>query len=142
MSRYTYHMDDCVISVPEGFRDRAIHVLEWAAEDESPIVLIVQRDKLANKTLEEYVEQDSRDYDTRFKRHAPEELPEGPSLPTPCVQRAFRWVRGEEVLYNRHVYLADAALVICMMTSGLARHRPRIDQIAGDAVESLCFRED
>jgi hypothetical protein len=141
-------MDHCTIRVPEGFRDRTTHVLEWKTEEGDSLALVMQRDPLpapgassTGRPLDDYVAATTRDYPSRFAGLRVEIDDEGELAGLQIRRKAFRWKHDAEVLYHCQAFVLAGTHVEIFTVAGKARHRDRIDEIVQIALEDLRYRE-
>jgi hypothetical protein len=146
-----FHFDEGVVSLPRGFRDRSVQMLEWTVDNSSSLVLVIQRERLgaggvagSPATLDAYVASETRDYPTRFLGYRLEETeyPDPFDGAYPIARRVFRWKNERDVLYNHQVFVLSAPLVLVFTVTAKAVHRERADKLVKDALVDLRFRED
>lgn len=149
MSERTYYMDDCVIAVPGGPRDRSVNVLEWDLEGGDKIALVIQREPLPALvpgqpvTLQVYVGVQTRELPAQLAGfHLEREEATSADSPFEISRWAFRWQREQEVLYHHQAFVRIGDGVIVFSGSGKARHREAIDRLLDTVLADLRVRAD
>lgn len=143
MSRVDYQMNDCVVTLPDGFTDSSVNVLEWALESGEKVALVVQREDVAEgASLEECVEKQTREYPAHFvglqvDLDEARELAGGITL----HRKAFRFKKERDVFYNHQVFVLDGRHLVVLTASARARNRVDVDAIVDEAVEGLRLRD-
>jgi hypothetical protein len=149
-----YYMDDFTIDVPEGFRDRAVHLLEWRTDKGDPIALVAQRDDLPSLGPDDatppsvlfarYVSQATKDYPIQLagyrEEHSEVSVPSEGSLEMRRV--AFRWKKDQDVLYDHQAFVLAGRKVLLLTCTGKARDRDAVDLILNGALERVRVRAD
>lgn len=142
--RRLYHMDEGVLSIPRGFRDRSVHTLEWGIDSASSLVLVVQRERLGMGTFDDFVNAETREYASDFLGYRAEEIhrPDPFDGALPVRRIAFRYKGELEVLYHHQVFLFRAPVVLVFTVKSKAEHRDRADALLEKALADLGFREE
>lgn len=138
-----YHMDDCVLSLPEGFVDRSINVLEWPLPSGDTVVLVVQRERLSKDLgFDGYIAQETKSYPSQFEAFH-DEGEERASLEYDVAVHhlKFRWKRDRDVLYNHQAFVDAGEAVIVLTVTGKASHKGEADSVIERSLEKLKFRE-
>jgi hypothetical protein len=143
VSERIFHMDDCVVTLPPGFVDRTINVLEWQAPGGEPVVLAVQRERLlTDLAFDDYVDLETKGYPSKFggfkqERDDSQELPSGIQV----RRKSFRWKRERDVVYNHQAFVHAGESVIVFTASAKAQDRDEVDRLIDDALGTIKFRE-
>jgi hypothetical protein len=152
--RRTYFMDDFTLELPEGFRDRSTHLLEWKTDDGDSVVLVAQREKLPGVDdsdesppavlLEQYVADQIKSYPSQFAGYRQESgeaaVSEGGSLAMRRI--AFRWKKEQDVLYHHQAFVLSGKHVLVLTGAGRASHRDQVDRLLKEALDHLRVRGD
>jgi hypothetical protein len=162
-------MDDATIPVPEGYRDRTAHVLEWTLEDGEKLVLVVNRELLPpdgaappasgdhaghshgappsprttgeGTPFDRYVAAQTKVYPSQFAgfRLERDEVATGES-PFEMRRKVFRWRHEQDVLYHHQVFVLLGDNVLGLTGSAKARNRDAVDRLVGEALAGLKVR--
>jgi len=139
-----YHMDDCVLELPGGFVDRTLNVLEWPLESGDTVVLVVQREPLAEVlSFDQYIARETRSYPSQFAafhEDGVERASVGDGIDVHHVK--FRWKREQDVLYHHQAFVDAGTKVLVLTATGKASHRDDVDAAIERALGKLKFRED
>jgi hypothetical protein len=153
MSVHAFYMDDCTLSVPEGFRDRTTNVLEWKTPENDTVVLIVQREPLPRPDparpftpeagLAQYVTAQTKDNASRFAgfRMERDEVAAG-DWGFHIHRKAFRWRKDEDVLYHHQAFVLARDRFIVLTGAAKALHRASVDVLLDDVLASFRIRGD
>jgi hypothetical protein len=151
MNLESYFMDDIAITIPDGFRDRTVQLLEWAMPNAEVVSLSITRDVLPRReadvapsaeVLERFVAAETRGLATQFAGFRSER--DERSLTTagfPVHRRAFRWKKGADVLYHHHAYALLGERAVTLIGSAKAHLRPKVDFLLERALENLRRRK-
>lgn len=140
-----FHMDDCVIAIPDGARDFSMHMLEWPIGDAERLSLVVQRGgPLGTATPEELVARETKNYATVFEgfRMERDDVEDGAWEGLVLHHKAFRWKKDADVFYNHQVYVFEGGRVILFTASSMARHRAEVERLIETVLAELRFRDD
>ena len=140
MSDYAYHLDECVLSLPPGFRDASVHALEWALDDGEQLSLLVQREPRGDGALSDFVRGQTQTYPKRFSAYAEEE-PVAIDGDVPMVSKRFRWRHETGVLYHHQVFVELDAVILMVTASGKASHMTAVDDLVREVALGLQPRE-
>jgi hypothetical protein len=144
MSGHAYWMDDCSIEVPEGYRDRTSHTLEWKTPEGDALALIVQRDLLPpgeRPDLQKYVASQTGDYAARFAGFSLERDDASSSDSAfPMRRKAFRWHKDHEVFYHHQAFVLAADRIVVLTAAAKAAHRGAVDALLEDALSTFAAR--
>ncbi len=141
MSHQDYHADDCVFSVPTGYADRSVHILEWPIDRVEKVVLVVQREaRRAGETIDAYVERAMSDHATKLAGYAREPVTDRDGAPH--VRRvAFRWMREGFAVFQHQAFVEEGPSVLLFAGTAKARYRDEVDRVLDRVIDSLRFRE-
>ncbi len=138
----TYHMDDCVISLPAGYKDRSVNVLEWKTPSGDSVALTVQREPLGEAQLEEYVVRETKEMPQTYRGFHVERDEAATLADAMAVwHKAFRWNKQTDVIYNHMAFVVAGPLVIIFVATAKARHREDADRVIDEAIQNLRIRE-
>lgn len=151
MSDYAYFTDHCTISVPQGFRDRSMNLLEWTTPEGDSIALAIQREKLpgvepsevapTEADLARYVAQQVKGYPAQFAAfHLERDEVATGDWRFPMHRKAFRWRKEQDVLYHHQVFMLVGEHVVVLTGASKARHRDAVDVLIEDALRSFRVR--
>ena len=137
---YVYHLDEGVITLPEGFTDHTLHMFKWVFP-EGECSLAVQRERLpADKTFEEMVKLVTDPYPKQFPSYTEE-----PVVPVvldlPHTTRRFRWRKEAAVSYHHQIFIDLAGSMLLITASGQARLRERVDEVLHETLSGLRLRQ-
>lgn len=140
MSR-PFHMDDCEIQVPEGFKDRSVNLMEWQTEGGGNVILSISRDSLEGD-FRTYVDRETRDLPSRYRGFKVErddviELQGG----FVAARKAFRWNKEADVVYNQLAFVDVRPLLLLVTITAKARDRELADQLFDDVLRKFRIRE-
>jgi hypothetical protein len=151
---HRYYMDDFTIDVPEGFRDRAVHVLEWRTDDGDVLALVAQREDLPSRgpddatppsvRFTQYVNLATKDYPKQLAGYR-EERSEASSPGERSFEmrrKAFRWKKDQDVLYQHQAFVLAGGKVLLLTCSGKARYRQAVDEVLDGALAHVRMRVD
>jgi hypothetical protein len=153
MSSRVYYMDDCNVTLPDGFRDRTAHALEYKTEEGDSIALVFQREPLPGlgkdpgadraRALDRYVEATTQGYPSRFVglRFERDEVAGGDPGGLEMRRKTFRHKQGDDVLYQHQAFVLAGDAVLVVTAGSKARHRTLVDQLVDQTLGSLRFRE-
>jgi hypothetical protein len=142
MSDYTYHTDNAVFSVPEGFKDGSVTVLEWTVDGDRRVALTVQREApRGDATLEVTVRENLKTLARTLrgfkeKSAGPAEIEGAPGY---RVEFEFKHETGALVQQQTYVRTDDAILVVGV--TGRPADRATCDGIMDRVVRTLRIRE-
>jgi hypothetical protein len=137
-----YLMDDCRLTLPDGFVDRSAHMLEWRTEEGDRLALVVQREALpGGSSLDDYVASAAKGLAARFIGIHVERDETLDLRGLPLRRRTFRHKHEQEVLYQYHAFVQAGGTVLVFTGAGKARHRDRVDYIVDAALARLEFRD-
>lgn len=137
---YVYHMDEGVLTLPEGFTDATVHAFTWATSH-GGISLAVQREAAkSGRTFEQTVLEVTKPYATQLAAYAEEE-PMEITLDRPAVSKRFRWHHESGVVYHHQVFVDLEGSVLLFTCAGEAAARDRVDDILHEALSGLRLRE-
>lgn len=138
-----YHMDECVIPVPDGYRDRTTHVLEWPLDAGHNLILTVSRDTLPpGAGFEEYVQRETKGLSGRYRGFKLDRDESGTLAGGLAIARkTFRWSQEAKVVYNHLAFANAGALIVLFVATARAADREVADRLVDDALAELRFRE-
>jgi hypothetical protein len=141
MNLHDYHLDECVLPLPVGFRDASVQVFEWTLDDGEQLSLLIQREpRTEGRMLEDSVRTVTRSYPQKFMAyHEEEPMVLGTDLR--CVSKRFRWRHESGVLYHHQLFLELDSCVMLLTASCKATHRDEADVLLLRALEGMQLRE-
>jgi hypothetical protein len=147
-------MDDFTMEVPEGFRDRAVHLLEWRLDDGDSVALLAQREDLPHLGPDDttppsdlfarYVAEATKDYPIQFAgfREESSEVSASGDRSLEMRRKAFRWKKDQDVLYHHQAFVLAGRKVLLLTCAGKARRREAVDEILDAALNGIRVRAD
>lgn len=152
MNLQGYIMDDCGIEVPDGFRDRSVHVLEWTTPTNERIALVIAREVLdrrepdqppTTEDLEKFVAAETSGFAARFAGFRSERDDGGVTKGGfPFRRKAFRWKQDAEVLYHHHAFVLLGDRVLVATASAKAREHAKVDAVMDRMLDKLRLRRN
>jgi hypothetical protein len=140
-------MDECAVTLPAGFRDRTMHILEWKTEEGDSVVLMVQRDDeppRGGRTFEDYVAEQTREYPARFAGFKLErdEVATGETGGVEMIRKTFRSTKDGDVLYHHQAFVHIGPTLLVFTGAAKARHRDYVDRVLDEALRNPLPRGD
>ncbi len=137
---YLYHVDEGVLSLPEGFTDHTIHMFKWVFP-EGECNLAVQRERIpADKTFADMVKLVTDPYPKKFPSYS-EEPPMEVALEWPTATRRFRWRKESAVSYHHQIFIDLEGTLLLLTASGQARLRDKVDELLHETLSGMRLRE-
>ncbi len=138
MSDYTYHLDEAVIRVPEGFLDRTMNVLEWVTPEGERVVLVIQRE--LSPALDEYVEQQIAEYPSRFSGYrlvTAQKRGDGP----PAIELAIRSRSDAGAMHHQQLFITIEQGVLIATATGKVAAADMCEKLIAELYASFQVRE-
>ena len=147
----SYFTDDVAFSLPDGFRDRTVQLLEWTTPTHEIISLDVSRELLPRRhpdeplsrdDLERYFDAETRGHPTQFAGLRTERDEHGVTTGGVAFHRkAFRWKKGTEARYHHQVFALLGDRVMVLTGSASAELRGTVDVVIDRALKDLRRRK-
>lgn len=139
MSEYTYHMDDAVLGVPEGFEDRTTHALSWPGGEKNLGLVVMRRP--APDGLDVAIDSDLRDMRAKLKGCVVEVDEPGELGGEPARVFALRYVRDGVPFFHRQIAACLHARIVIVMVAGATEQREALEALFATAAGTFRFRE-
>jgi len=137
---YLYHVDEGVLSLPDGFTDQTLNMFKWVFP-EGECSLAIQRERIpANKSFAELVKLVTDPYPKQFPSYTEEPTMEI-AFDLPTATRRFRWRKDSAVSYHHQVFVDLEGSLLLLTASGQARLREKVDDVLHEALSGLRLRE-
>jgi len=140
MSGYVYHMDEGVLTVPEGFVDATMHNFEWIGPEGRRALMVQRQLPGPDESFEALVARITKPYAKIFADYA-EEPADDVDVGMPAVSKRFRWRHESGVLYHHQVFVDVGRVVLAITASGKASVSDEVDAILQQAISGLRLRE-
>lgn len=137
---YVYHMDEAVLSLPEGFEDATLHNFEWMGPEGKRALMVQRQVPQPSETFEALVARVTKPYPKIFTDYA-EDPPDEVDIGVAAVSKRFRWRHQGGVLYHHQVFVDVGHVVLALTASGKAHQQSEVDAILQEALSGLHLRE-